>query len=164
MKYLFLLRHAKSSWADGRLSDRDRPLNKRGLRDAPAMGQRLAQAEVQPALIVSSPAVRALTTAQFMAEALDLFPDDIVLDERIYGASTERLMTVIHELENERDRIMMVGHNPGFTDLLNQIENVRIDNVPTCGIATLAFEVDTWAKVEIAQATLVAFDYPKNVS
>ena len=163
MKYLFLLRHAKSSWADGELSDRDRPLNKRGLRDAPVMGQRLVQSEMYPELIVSSPAVRALTTAECMAEALGLFPDDIVLEERIYEASTSRLITVIHELDDGSDRIMLVGHNPGFTDLLNQVDTVRIDNVPTCGLATLSLDVESWADVIMTQATLVAFDYPKKI-
>ena len=162
MKYLFLLRHAKSSWADGGLSDRDRSLNQRGLQDAPIMGQRLVQGEWQPTLIVSSPAVRALTTAEYMAEALGVGPDDIVLDERIYEASTARLMTVIREFDDGCDRIMLVGHNPGLTDLLNEIDTVRIDNVPTCGIATLAFDVDAWANVDITQANLLAFDYPKN--
>ena len=127
------------------------------------MGQRLVQAELQPELIVSSPAVRALTTAQCMVEALGLFPDYIVLDERIYEAPTSRLITVIHELDHGSDRIMLVGHNPGFTALLNQINDVRIDNVPTCGLATLSFDVETWADINMAQATLVTFDYPKKI-
>lgn len=161
MKYLFLLRHAKSSWSDSILSDRDRPLNKRGKRDAPDTAKRLASQEIQPELIVSSPAVRALTTAQTMAEALGFHAQDIRLEDRIYEASTTQLLTIIRELDDQCDRIMLVGHNPGFTDLLNQIDNVRIDNVPTCGLATLSFNVNSWAAADITQATLVNFDYPK---
>lgn len=162
MKYLFLLRHAKSSWANPGMGDRDRPLNDRGIRDAPNMAQRLMAGEIQPDLIVSSPAVRALTTAKYMAQALEFSVNDIRLDNRIYEASTARLMMVIQALDDRCDRIMVVGHNPGLTDLLNKIDGVRIDNVPTCGIATLAFDVESWTQADIMVAQLLAFDYPKN--
>ncbi|MEM9216069.1 MAG: histidine phosphatase family protein [Cyanobacteria bacterium P01_F01_bin.150] len=161
MKYLFLLRHAKSSWSDSTLADRDRPLNKRGQRDAPKTAKRLASQSIKPDLILSSPALRALTTAQIMATALGFSSSDIRLEEGIYEASTAQLLKIIQELDNSFSRIMLVGHNPGFTNLLNQIDDVRVDNVPTCGLAMLSFDIDNWCAAEISQATLISFDYPK---
>ena len=167
MKTLFLTRHAKSSWSDASLHDRDRPLNKRGLRDAPRMGQWLAQHPLQPAVMVSSPAVRAWTTAELIAQELGFSTADIVTRPQIYEATPATLITLIQHFDDDAvtsvDRIMMVGHNPGTTDLLNLIEGVRIDNVPTCGLAIIQFEVETWKAIAMADATLVRFQYPKQL-
>src|SRR5437899_11500650 len=98
MKTLFLVRHAKSSWDDTALPDKDRPLNDRGKRDAPKMGERLAKRGVTPDLILSSPAKRALETAQIIAKKLDYKLADIVVDERLYATGADDLLDVIRKL------------------------------------------------------------------
>ncbi|MGK7891144.1 MAG: histidine phosphatase family protein [Leptolyngbyaceae cyanobacterium] len=166
MKTLFLLRHAKSSWADVSLADRDRPLNPRGQRDAPRMAQWLAQQALQPTCIVTSPAARTTATAQIMAAGLGLSPADISPNAQIYEATPDDLVQVIRgfdSLEQPSHHILLVGHNPGMTALLNRIDGVTIDNVPTCGLATVQFAVETWGAIAIHSATLVSFQYPKQL-
>ena len=131
VKTLVLLRHAKSSWKDASLPDRDRPLNDRGLRDAPRIGGALAELVGTPDLVVSSPAARALATARIVAEAVGFPLEAIDVDERIYGATPAELLKVIRGLDDERNHVILVGHNPGFTELVNALSGPRIDNVPT---------------------------------
>jgi phosphohistidine phosphatase len=92
MKTLFLIRHAKSSWGDTALPDKDRPLDDRGKRDAPKMGKRLAKRDVKPDLILSSPAMRALATAEIIAKKLDYKLEDILVDDRLYASEADDLL------------------------------------------------------------------------
>ena len=161
MKVLTLVRHAKSSWKDANLSDLDRPLNKRGRRDAPMMGGRLAERDYFPDVIVSSSAVRALATAEAIAEEIGYPRSEIVVDERIYGADVTDWLEVIHTLGDAWDRAMCIGHNPGLTDLVNYLADDQIGNVPTCGIVDLVFDVDSWTLVGRIDPVGVDFDYPK---
>lgn len=160
-KTLYLVRHAKSSWKDSSLDDADRPLNKRGMRDAPEMGKRLARAGVRPDLITSSPAVRALTTAQGIAGELGIKKSKIDINEDIYTFNAEGLLEAIRGLDDKQNTVMLVGHNPATTILLNELSGADIDNVPTCGVARLEMNTDSWAQVKSGSAELVSFDYPK---
>lgn len=160
-KTLYLVRHAKSSWKDSSLDDADRPLNKRGMRDAPEMGKRLARAGVRPDLITSSPAVRALTTAQKIAGELGIKKSKIDINEDIYTFNAEGLLEAIRGLDDKQNTVMLVGHNPATTILLNELSGADIDNVPTCGVARLEMNTDSWAQVKSGSAELVSFDYPK---
>ena len=117
MKTLFLIRHAKSSWDDPALPDKDRPLGDRGRRDAPKMGKRLAKRDVKPDLILSSPARRAFTTAEIMAKKLDYKLKHIVVDDRLYAGAVHDLLNVIHKLGDKLERVMLFGHNPELTEL-----------------------------------------------
>ena len=117
VKTLYLIRHAKSSWEDTALVDKDRPLNDRGQRDAPTMGERLAKRNVKPDLILSSPAVRALTTAEIIAKKLDYRRKDIVVSERLYAVEADDLLDVIHQLGDKVESVMLFGHNPELTEL-----------------------------------------------
>jgi phosphohistidine phosphatase len=146
MKTLFLVRHAKSSKDDPALPDRERPLNERGLRDAPKMGERLAKRDVDPDLILSSPAVRALTTAQLIADKLDYKSKNIVVDDRIYAASAKTLLEIIRRLDDKLKCVMLCGHNPEMSDLAHQFAS-EITDMPTCAVAELAFDVKAWAEV-----------------
>jgi len=146
MKTLFLVRHAKSSKDDPTLPDQERPLNERGMRDAPKMGERLAKRDVEPDLILSSPAVRALTTAQLFARKLDYKLADIVVDERLYASSPDVLLKVIHALGDKPKCVLLFGHNPEISDLAHQLSN-RITDMPTCAVAQLEFDVKSWASV-----------------
>ena len=123
MKTLFLIRHAKSSWDDTALPDKDRPLNDRGKRDAPKMGKRLAKRDVKPDLILSSPAKRALTTAEIIAKKLDYKLKDIVVDDRLYAGAVHDLLNVIHKLGDKPKRVILFGHNPELTEFAHRLSS-----------------------------------------
>ena len=161
MKLLTLIRHAKSSWKRVDLTDFERPLNHRGERDAPRMGERLAAEGVKPERIVSSSAVRAEQTARKIAEAIALEPEALQLDRSLYLASPVDLLETVRGLDAALEHVALVAHNPGITDFVNRLANTRIDNVPTCGIARLRLEIDRWSDAEEGCAALVDFDYPK---
>jgi phosphohistidine phosphatase len=162
MKTLYLVRHAKSSWDNANQSDHDRPLNPRGERDAPRMGKRLRKRKDRPEVIISSSAVRAQTTTNILATAIDYPTSDIAIDARLYGAEPEDVLSIIGDLDGGIDRAMLVGHNPTLTALINALGRCDFDNVPTCGMAILTFPVDSWKNIATVQGTLVDFDFPKN--
>ena len=160
MKTLFLVRHAKSSRDDPSLPDRDRPLDDRGKQDAPMMGKRLARRDVKPDLLVSSPALRALTTAQLIAGELGYQRKNIVVDDRLYASSPDDLLAVIRALDKKLDRVMLFGHNPEFTDLTHRLSSEIID-MPTCAVAEFSFDTKAWSDVGELEPAKVAVDYPK---
>src|SRR5215510_8927969 len=149
MKTLFLIRHAKSSWDDTALPDKDRPLNDRGRRDAPKMGDRLARRDVKPDLILSSPALRALKTAEIVAKKLDYRRKNIVVDDRLYAVTADDLLGVIHKL----------GNNPELTELAHRLSS-KITHMPTCAVAEFRFEAKSWSKIGKAKLAKAALDYP----
>ena len=156
MKTLYLIRHAKSSKDDPSLSDRDRPLADRGRIDAPTMGKRLAKRDVKPDLLVSSPALRALTTAQLMADEIGYAREKIVVDDQLYGSSADVLLALVRALDRKADRVMLFGHNPEFTELAHRLSS-DIADMPTCAIAEFRFDTKKWSDVgelDPAQATL----------
>lgn len=162
MKRLSLLRHAKSSW-EGADPDRDRPLNERGERDAPRMGARLMARKLRPSLILTSPAVRADTTARSIAQSLGYPTEFIQREERLYLASQDSILEVVTTQEDTFNDLLLVGHNPGFTDVINELlPELRLDNLPTAGIACIDSEADSWADITASKTELVFFDYPKN--
>ncbi|MDX1665671.1 MAG: histidine phosphatase family protein [Saprospiraceae bacterium] len=161
MKKVYFIRHAKSSWADARLPDMDRPLNDRGLRDAPFMGKLLKGRGISPDRFISSPAKRARLTAEFIAREMDYPVVDIEFDRRIYEAHPEDLLDVVRELPNHYKTVFLFGHNPSFTSLANMFAREPIDNVPTCGVFRLDSSIDDWADFSEDNTALVSFDYPK---
>jgi phosphohistidine phosphatase len=128
------------------LRDFDRPLNDRGLKDAPYMGNRLKERGVHPDLMISSPAVRALTTCRALATALGYPEEKIKADKRLYHAAEDKLLTVIKECRNFQDPgvILVVGHNPGLTEFANRLLDDAIDNIPTCGIIAGELNIESW--------------------
>lgn len=161
MKTLILVRHAKSSWSEPGVSDRDRVLNDRGRRNAPEMGRRLAKRHLKPDVILSSPAVRALTTASLMAEELDYRRADIRVDDRLYAAGADVLVEVVRQLGDGPDRVMVVGHNPEMTDLAQRLSGT-IDHMPTCAVAVFTFDIASWRDLPAAEARSTAFHTPKS--
>jgi phosphohistidine phosphatase len=161
MKQLLICRHAKSSWKDTSLADFDRPLNKRGKRDAPRMGKMLASNKIEPDLIVSSPAKRARQTATILAKELEFPKKKLSYMEAIYEASPEVLIDCIRSFDDRFDQAIIVGHNSGFTILANLLGNLQIPNVPTCGIVALDFAVRSWKEVKKKEGELLFFYYPK---
>jgi phosphohistidine phosphatase len=161
MKYLNLLQHAKSSWKDSDLDDFDRPLSRRGKASAPLIGARLAALDHSPDVIISSPAVRARSTAALVAAELHVDEHALILDARIYEADCATLITLVRGLRNDWQDVMLVGHNPGLTELANLLAPCQIDNIVTCGVVRLEFPVDSWLDVGGMSGRLQFYDHPK---
>jgi len=162
MKELILLRHAKSDWGDPELRDFDRPLNQRGEKNAPTMGERLRLRGVQPERIVSSPAKRAVETGRLVIRKLILLEARLVFDERIYEAATSELFRVIGDFDSTCRQVMLLGHNPGLTELAHQLCGLGIDNLPTCGAVGIRLNVENWKDLIPGCGELWFYDYPKN--
>ena len=160
MKTLILVRHAKSSWSDRSLPDQERPLNKRGERAARHLGRRLAKRARRPALIVSSPAQRALRTARLLARRLDYSGRSIVIETDLYAHPVSDLLRVVQSLSDQYACVMLIGHNPEFTELARRF-CPRITRMPTCAAATLTFDVRSWADVSRQSVARMKFEYPK---
>jgi phosphohistidine phosphatase len=161
MKTVFFIRHAKSSWSDKSLKDIDRPLNKRGLFDAPLMARHLRDLGIHVDALVSSPANRAFTTATYFAKALDIAENHIIVVEQIYEADVNTILHIIRQLDNRWSNILLFGHNPTLTLLANLFHYDVIDNVPTCGIVQVEAAINDWAAFNSTTGVLKAFYYPK---
>jgi len=161
MKTLTIVRHAKSSWNHPGLTDRERPLNKRGERDAPIMGVRIAEADIRPSLIVSSPAVRAWTTASIVANALN-YPQEFLQREKdLYLASLNDILDVVVAQDNGFNNLMLFGHNPGMTQFANYLSPGLTNNLPTAGVVSVNIDQDSWNLYEQPTTELVFYSYPK---
>jgi phosphohistidine phosphatase len=165
MRRLTLVRHAKSDLGLPGQQDWDRALNRRGQQDAPEMARRLRERKLKPDLILTSPAVRTLTTASIMARELKVSAVRIAQDERLYLAEAKAMLEVVRELGGDAQHLMLFAHNPGITDCANQLSaGERIDNMPTCGIFTALFAVDDWSRLEWNSGVEAEFDYPRNLA
>lgn len=161
MKTLTLVRHAKSSWKEPKLADSDRPLNKRGRRDAPASAQRFAAAFPCPDRTLTSPAVRARETAREFARALGVEESAIVEDARIYAASHASLFSVLRELPDSVEEVMMIGHSPGIADLGYALCGEPEGKFPTCGILRMQLPEQPWSELAEGDGEFLLFDTPK---
>ncbi len=162
MKTLFLLRHAKSSWDYPRLRDFERPLATRGRQDVPLMGSRFVTREASVDCIITSPAVRARTTAVLMAEAIGFPVDDIASNPDLYFCGTAMYFKAASLADEACQSAMLVGHNPTITDFANEMTNGDIANIPTCGLVELTLPIDHWSQILRGRATLARFDFPKS--
>ena len=124
------------------------------------MGKRMARRDVKPDLLVSSPALRALTTAQLIAGELGYQRKNIVVDDRLYASSPDDLLAVIRALDKKLDRVMLFGHNPEFTDLAHRLSSEIID-MPTCAVAEFSFDTKAWSDVGDVMPVKAALDVPK---
>ena len=161
MKTLTLVRHAKSSWSDSSLSDRKRPLNKRGERDAPIMGKRISEHGIRPSLIVSSPATRAWTTAKIIAREISYPPEFLQREDSLYLASLDEILDVIMAQDSEFNSLMVVGHNPGMTNVANFLSPGLTHNLPTAGVVSVQFDRQDWNLFDRPTTKLIVHDYPK---
>ncbi len=163
MKHLILIRHAKSSWSEFGLSDFERPLNGRGKRNAPIMGQRLAERDCSPDRLISSPAKRARKTAKIIAQEIDYPENRIEWCEEVYEASLSTLIQLVRSLDEGVDSVILIGHNPGFSSLGSWLCPASPDWLPTCGIVELQLDTDSWADAEANCGELLCYDYPKKI-
>lgn len=161
MKYLILVRHAKSDWGNPGLDDFDRPLNERGKRDAPVMARRLLDKKIKIDLFVSSPAKRAAKTAKNFVEELGAKKKNLLFNKELYLAAPSVFYEVIAEIDNEFDTVAVFSHNNGITDFANQLTDARIDNIPTCGVFAIKINCSSWKDFKDAEKEFWFFDYPR---
>lgn len=158
MKNLVLIRHAKSSWKDETLKDFDRPLNKRGKHNAPFMGQKLKELVPTPDLIISSGALRAITTAKFIKENVH-YDKEIKVNNKIYHLDEDYILLLLRKFTNE-ETIYLIGHNPTLNNLANFL--VKFDlNLPTAGFLHITFDINSWEDISSNNSKLNLFEYPK---
>jgi phosphohistidine phosphatase len=163
MKEIIFVRHAKSDWGTEFLKDVDRHLSERGYRDAYFLGDWYLRNKSKPDLILSSTATRALNTALIFARASEFNMAHFHLEKRIYEASIARLFSVIREQDNSYKSIMLFGHNPSLTNICNELsDDLFFDNIPTSGMASYNFNVQSWAEVDSKKGKLNFFQFPKN--
>ena len=162
MKKIFLIRHAKSSWTNSDLTDLERPLNERGLRDAPIMAKILSQKCDKPQLALCSPARRAISTAEIF-ESIWWKDLKTIVDPILYEGSTSTILDFLASIDDQIDTLVAVFHNPNITNLSNLLANANIRNVPTCGVVslTLKTKVQKWKELQVGTCSLLGFDYPK---
>jgi phosphohistidine phosphatase len=162
MKYLYIIRHAKSSWEEPLLPDFQRPLKKRGMRDAKFMGKWLKKNKHVPEVIVSSPAIRARQTAELLAGAMNLPLTALHFDDSIYNAQLADLFSIVTRQKAEIHAMALIGHNPALTDFANLLtQNVHLQNLPTCGIWAVQFRVKRWEDIQEDSGQFLFFEYPK---
>jgi len=159
-KTLVMIRHAKSDWVDTSLPDHDRPLNKRGERDAPMMAELLSELIKRPDILIASTATRAQQTANAFIHKLD--PRTYTSEQRLYEASVENILSVIKNIPTDAHIAVLVGHNPGFTSTVEHLTTTPLLNMPTCSIAVMKLIVDEWSDVGTGTATLSAFEVPRD--
>ena len=153
---LVLVRHAKSDWANPSIDDHDRPLNDRGLRDAPRMARALAETGFRPEVILSSTALRARTTAEAFAAQLGAAVD---FDPHLYGAPGRTLLA--KAAASAARRVLVVAHDPGITDLAAQLSGGGIGHMPTCAVASFTWDQDDWDVLDAVDPVDWTFDSPR---
>lgn len=161
MKKLVLVRHAKSSWDNPEWNDFERPLNKRGHRDNPFMAELIAEKKIIPDMIISSPAMRAITTAEEFARQLGYDNSKIKHDINIYEKGPKYITKMLSEQSDDTNIIYVFGHNPDLTFLSSYLTGEYFDNVPTCGVVGIEFDIDSWKNIEKDNGKLLFFEYPK---
>jgi phosphohistidine phosphatase len=165
MKTLYLLRHAKSSWADPGMDDRHRSLNARGKQNAPLMGQRFYTREESVDLVLSSPAKRAHDTAKLFAGQCGYPHHEVEVAEALYFLGSGSIEELIKQQGPEVGALMLVFHNPDITSISNSLDyEFHIDNVPTCGLLRFECDIENWNHWSSDKTRFEYFDYPKNTS
>ncbi|WP_323844257.1 SixA phosphatase family protein [Microbulbifer magnicolonia] len=161
MKKLTLIRHAKSSWDNPDLDDFHRPLNKRGKRDLPAMAQRVRDLGLLPDRLLSSGAVRALDTAEVLADTLELDGDKLLVLSELYGASYQSLLRLLQQQSDDWKHLMVIGHNPGLEDLGYYLTHERLPKFPTAAVLHIGLKITRWCELAESCGTVRLFDFPK---
>lgn len=156
MKTLYLVRHAKSSWKHD-VDDHERPLKKRGQNDGALVAEKVKNEVSPPQKIISSDATRALSTAHFFKDAFDISEDNFEFNHTLYDFRGQNLMRFIVELDDNLDRVMVVGHNHALTSIVNMIGDKYIENVPTCGFVMIEFDDDQWSDITTGRTVKTVF-------
>ena len=163
MKQLTLVRHAKSSWDLPEMEDYYRPLNPRGVKNSYAIGDELAVRGVFPDLVVTSPAVRAMNTSIIISRKLDFSLERIEANANMYEASVTDVMKIMSGINDSVSHAMLVGHNPTLTMLINRLQKKPLDNLPTCGVYHLEFDISSWSEIYDAKGKVQFALFPKEL-
>ncbi|MBN1117730.1 MAG: histidine phosphatase family protein [Bacteroidales bacterium] len=161
-KELFIVRHAKSSWDYENISDIDRPLKLKGIRDAYEMARRIKIERKIPDLMISSPAIRALHTADIFMRVLEDKYSKLKIDERLYGSGVGVIKKLLAEQTNSIKVLMIFGHNPDFSELATVLSGSSYLELISCGVAYLKFETSDWSSVSHENIKEFKIDSPKN--
>ncbi len=161
MKRLYLMRHAKSSWKDETLKDYERPLNKRGKRDAPFMGKVLKKKGVSPDVIISSFAKRAYKTAKKVAKELGVEKERIIKDRKLYLIGFAEFLDYVKNLDDGYESVLIVGHNPGISELFSYLSGKESLSMPTAAVGGVEFKSDRWRDIDESKRKVLFFEYPK---
>ena len=160
MKRISLIRHAKSDW-NNQHSDYYRPLNKRGTNDAPVMGKRLFAFYGKPDLIISSGAVRALTTAEFFATNCNYPTKNIKVNDNLYLASSRKIVEIIQSIDDKFSNVWLFSHNPGISEAVTDLTDRDVE-LKTCCICTLEKDTKKWSKLDLGNCHLINHLTPKD--
>ena len=163
MKKLYIIRHGKSDWGNPEVNDFNRPLNHRGLKDAPRVGKHLLTSYEKADTIISSPAKRAITTAKLIANEINYPDSSIIENENIYLASKETILQIINKIDDQFNCAYIFGHNPGFSNLASYLTDDWIE-MKTCCVAVLNFEVNSWKHISKGTAILEKYISPKSIN
>jgi phosphohistidine phosphatase len=161
MKEIIFVRHAKSDWGNEQLKDIDRPLSERGFLDAYALSEWYATEQAVPDLMITSIAARAINTALIFARRLKHTMEQFVVEESFYESTADNILAVIRKQKSSVDRLMLFGHNPGFTNICNEMSDIFFDNVPTCGIVSYRFDIKKWSDLVPKKGELNYYQFPK---
>jgi phosphohistidine phosphatase len=156
MKTLYLVRHAKSDWNNPELKDIERHLNERGYSAANFMSRKTT---VKPDLIISSPAIRAISTALIFARNLNYSQNAVLIREELYESNVKDYLSVIHQIENAMECVFLFGHNPTISNLAQQLTQLLPMDLPTCAVSGITFDIHDWQQATTGK--LILFDYPK---
>jgi phosphohistidine phosphatase len=161
-KILHIVRHGKSSWDNDGTADIDRTLKSKGIKNAYTMARKLKLSDLVPEKILTSPANRALHTAMIFARVLDVPLSEIEINDMFYESSGDKILELIRKSDDSCDSIMIFGHNPDFTDLVNHFIKTPVDNIPTSGAVTLKFNATSWKEIDRKNLEHQFFNFPHN--
>jgi phosphohistidine phosphatase len=161
MKTLFIIRHAKSSWEYNELHDLERPLTDRGKRDAVIIGSLLRKKNVHPGYVISSPALRALSTARIISDEIGFDKNRIEINTSLYFKDVQDIMEVIRSKGSRHEEVLLFGHNPNFTNLAHTLAPSFQEIIPTCGMVVIQFNVESWGLIDAGRGDLVGFEVPR---
>ena len=164
MRRLTLVRHAKSDWKNSDLKDFDRPLNRRGQKEAPQMAEQLAAQQVRVDLMLTSPAVRALETARVFAQALNYPARRLKSEERLYLAKPNDILEVVRAVGARVRHLMLFGHNPGLSEFAQALgNNPELGELPTCAVYSVELDIRSWSDAKFGDALNPSLMHPKSL-
>ncbi len=164
MKTVYIIRHAKSSWANFDQTDFERPLNERGHENAVEMAERMLDKKIRIDAFISSPALRAQQTCEHFCKVFSKDKNEIIFIDALYHADSATIKSVMAKTDDEYNTIAVFTHNPGISEYVNTlVEDVYIDNMPTCGVFAITAEISNWEAFDKAEKSFLFFDFPKNI-
>ena len=161
MKRLILIRHSKSSWKDLSLTDFNRPLNGRGKLDGPLMADYLKRKIDKIDYLHSSSSVRTFETSKYFIKQIQF--EKVEYDDALYHCSATSILNMISNYSDDYQSVMIIAHNPGLTNLINNITNISLDNLPTTGLAEIEFNINSWSKLSYKNSNLIDLKFPKQL-